>query len=65
MNTYISLTLFFILAVAQPNLVAHGQQQDWHVYSSSDDKFTVEVPSAIRINKTSERKNEADLDSNE
>ena len=65
MKTYISLTLFVILTVAQLELIAPGQHRDWHVYSSSDDQFTVEVPSAVSIIKTGESKNEARLDPNE
>lgn len=65
MKIYISLSLFLILTVAQPNFIAHGQHRDWQVYSSSDDQFTVEVPSAVRIIKTAASKNEAGLDPNQ
>lgn len=55
---HIRHALFVILAVASFELIAQGQSRDWRVYSPTDDRFTVEVPSASRFVKTSESKNE-------
>jgi hypothetical protein len=60
MKNCITLMLLVILAVS--NLIAFGQQQDWHVYLSVEDKFAVALPSAVQITKTGASKNEASLD---
>ena len=57
------IALLLILSVSPLDLIA--QERAWRVYSSTDDRFTVEVPPAIRIVKTGERKNEATLGPNE
>jgi hypothetical protein len=57
---YIAHALLVILTVAPLDLV-HGQSRDWRVYSSTDDQFTVEIPSATRMVKTNESKNVANL----
>jgi hypothetical protein len=61
MNLYIAQVLVAILTLATIGLIAQGQSRDWRVYSSTDDQFTVEVPSGLRITKTGESKNEATL----
>jgi len=53
--------LLVILTVAPLNLIVHGQSRDWRVYSSTDDQFTVDIPSASRIVKTNESRNAANL----
>jgi hypothetical protein len=61
MNLYIAPVLVVILTFAAFGLVAQGQSRDWHVYSSTEDRFTVEVPFGVGITKTDESKNEATL----
>ena len=58
---YIAQALLVILTVAPFALIAQGQSPGWRVYSSTADGFTVEIPSASRIVKTSESKNDASL----
>src|SRR5215207_6384195 len=62
---YIAHALLVILAVGPLDLIVHGQSRDWRVYSSTDDQFTVEIPSAIRMVNTNKSKNPANLGPNE
>jgi|GEM_PF-1071020 len=61
MNLYIAQVFVAILTLGPFGLIAQGQARNWRVYSSTDDQFTVEVPSGVRITKTGESKNEATL----
>jgi hypothetical protein len=62
MNNCLIASLLVILILNQLPLIAHQQTRDWYVYSSSEDQFTVAVPHSVRIFKTSENKNEANLE---
>jgi hypothetical protein len=62
MSVYVTPALLVISILSQLTLIAHGQTQAWHVYSSSEDKFTVSVPRTVRISKSAEDKNEANLE---
>ena len=60
MKDYIALTL--LITLVGSSLFAFGQQQDWHVYSSAEDKFAVALPPAVQFARIATSKNEAGLD---
>ena len=62
MNSVVKPALLVILILNQLILIAQGQTKDWHVYSSSEDQFTIAVPRAVKISRTAESKNEANLE---
>jgi len=62
MNSSVTPAFLIILILNQLTLIVHQQTQDWHVYSSSEDQFTVSVPRGLRISRTTENKNETNLE---
>jgi hypothetical protein len=62
MHTFIPLAMLITLIFAQPNLIVNAQGRAWQTFSSPADDFTVEVPAGLRIVKTCEGRNEADLE---